>query len=131
MPHDLNATVGNIAKVKLSGDFGVSRHVHNKRIDIYNCMANGQDTRKDRLEVAITTAQIMIAEAHHVIRLVTQRSVQQRYWEWFGGYTQNLRNHAYSIINNMHTTRDGAEFMGLRFKCHTQAGPNRPPRLLR
>ena len=109
------ATIGNIAKVKLSGDLGVSRHVHNKRaIQFYRCRANNQDIRIPLLEEAIDWARTMIENARHSIRRVNGRTFQQRYWDWFGGYTPFLRGEVSSNIDQVLR-----QFLLLQFKCYT------------
>ena len=111
MPNDLNATIGNIAKVKLSGDLGVSRQVHNKRINIFNCGTN----RKAALETAITTARDKIQEANEQVRHTRQSFVPRRYQLWFGGYRPDYYDDIALTIFNLHRDRLRFEYV-----CYTE-----------
>ena len=119
MSKDLYATVGNIAKVKLSGDLGISRHVHNKRrIKFYGC---GVDWKKE-LRANIYKAQDKIISAYNAVIYVRLNYCPRRYRLWFGGYEAHMHSSISDRLDRMVSTHRG-NFMGLEFICHTIARP--------
>ena len=84
IPNDLYATVGDIAKVKLSGDLGVSGRVHNKRgPEFSGC----EPWQVEDLQFAINQVPGRTAEAiDHHDQVWSQDTVTPRYRRWFGTF---------------------------------------------
>ena len=121
-PKDLYATVGDIAKVKLSGNLGVSGRVHNRRNPVFHCQ------RGDRqlLERAIDRVHELSHDILPYLDTITsRRTVTQSYRLWFGRYYrplwQDIR-HTYEAISNQNLF-DGVSFSCLKQHRQRRTGP--------
>ena len=89
MPKDLYATVGDIAKVKLSGNPGISGCVHNKRDPTFRGCELWQ---VQDLKLAIDSIRPRTIEArHHLNQVLSQNTVTPRYRTWFGEFYHQYR----------------------------------------
>ena len=77
---DLYATVGDVARVELSGDLAVSRPVHYKRDQFYGC---SQDERQ-QIQASAMIADIFVRRALEYLRKL--ESGTARYTLWFGQF---------------------------------------------
>ena len=105
-PKDLDATVGGVAKVKLSGNLAVSRS-HDKRATFNSCSS----TQQTQLNDAATGAQMYAFNAYGYIS--GMKEATPRYTTWFGVYNSTQKDTVqshYQLIN-------GAQFAGFTYDC--------------
>ena len=122
MPKDLYATVGDIAKVKLSGDLSVSGHVHNKRDPTFPSCEPWEAT--DLLQ-AIRSVQPRAAEARqHLINVWSQATVTRRFSIWFGEFISEYRSDIELVLWWM---SDPLLFKRVSFTCIAGNGGNTGP----
>ena len=103
---DLYAIVGDVAKVKLSGNLAVSR-VHDKRATFVSCSA----PRQTQLNTAAASAQTYANAAYTYIRGIS--SGTNRYKTWFGTYTASRKN----TVQNHFQLISSRQFSSFTYDC--------------
>lgn len=114
-PKGLYATVEHIAKVKLSGDFVVPRHVRSKRAFV-GC----SDTQQMVVEAAIEAAKHRVEKS--LIYLDSISAPTARYETWFGEYDEGRKETVRSSFQKMLQV---ADFSSLTYDC-TCPDPSKP-----
>jgi len=111
-PEDTYATVGDTAKVKLTGDLPAPR-VHEKRASFVGCSASQQS----QISAAASSAQLYAWNALSYISGISNNT--PRYTAWFGAYTSIRLN----AVQNHFVAIGRSNFLAFKYDCTcTDAG---------
>jgi len=107
-PQDFYATIGNAAKVKLSGGLPeAAPRVHDKRASFNGCSANQQLL----LNTAVANAQFYVRNSFLYISRVL--SGTPRYTTWFGAYDSTRKN----VVRSHFQLISGNNFSSFKYDC--------------